>query len=197
MQGWNVLVAVLAAYALGCISTAYYTVRVLKGQDIRTLGSGNAGGRNAGRVLGRGGFAAVAVLDALKGLAAVLLARWLAVPEWGMVAVLLAVVAGHIWPVQLGFRGGKGIATTIGALLAYELAIPFMLAGIVLVFYVVLRSITLGLMASLVVLPVVVWALGWPPDVITMLGLLAMVLIYANRSNIRARLPLRTRRNLQ
>ncbi len=197
MPGLSILAATFAAYALGCISSAYYIVRVVKGQDIRTLGSGNAGGRNAGRVLGRAGFVAVTIFDALKGLAAVVLARWLGVAGWGLVPVLFAVVAGHIWPVQLGFRGGKGIATTIGALLAYELAIPFMLAGIVLVFYVVLRSITLGLMASLVVLPVVVWALGWPPDVITMLGLLAMVLIYANRSNIRARLPLRTRRNLQ
>ncbi len=193
MQGWNVLVATLAAYALGCISTAYYIVRVLKGQDIRTLGSGNAGGRNAGRVLGRGGFAAVAVLDAVKGLAAVLLARWLAVPEWGMVAVLLAVVAGHIWPVQLGFRGGKGIATTLGALLTYNWPVPFMLVGIMLLLYALLRSITLALMAAFALLPLLLLALGWPLPAVAACAALAVIVIYANRSNIRARLPGRAR----
>ena len=193
MPGWNVLAAVLAAYALGCISTAYYIVRVLKGQDIRALGSGNAGGRNAGRVLGRGGFAAVVVLDALKGLAAVLLARWLGVPEWGMPAVLLAVVAGHIWPVQLGFRGGKGIATTIGALLTYSWPIPFVLAGAMLLLYLPLRSITLALMAAFALLPVLLLALGWPPAAVAACAALAVLVIYANRSNIRARLPARKR----
>src|SRR5947207_7623420 len=104
MAVWQDLVAITVAYLLGCIATAYYLVRLRTGQDIRQLGSGNVGGRNAGRVLGRPGFAIVAVGDALKGLLAVLLARYLGVSGWALAAVLAAVLAGHIWPAQLGFK---------------------------------------------------------------------------------------------
>ena len=70
MAVWQDLVAIVVAYLIGCIATAYYIVRLRTGQAIRQLGSGNVGGRNAGRVLGRAGFAIVAVGDALKGLLA-------------------------------------------------------------------------------------------------------------------------------
>jgi glycerol-3-phosphate acyltransferase PlsY len=186
---WQPLAAALAAYLLGCFSAAYYLVRLAKGQDIRELGSGTAGGRNAGRVLGRPGFVAVVLLDGLKGLLAVLLARWLGVQGWWLVPALLAVVAGHIWPAQLGFHGGKGIATTIGALLAYNYLSVAALAALFLAGYALTRSATLGLMLAFVLLPLALLALGQPPDVVVALALLAALVIYANRSNIRARLP--------
>jgi glycerol-3-phosphate acyltransferase PlsY len=130
---WQTLVATLAAYVLGCFTSAYYLVRFVKGQDIRQLGTGTVGGRNAGRVLGKAGFVAVGVLDALKGLLAVLLARYLGLMGWWLLPVLFAVVAGHIWPAQLGFRGGKGVATMIGALLASNYFIPLVLLVLFLV----------------------------------------------------------------
>lgn len=188
MPGWQVLVAIIAAYALGCLTSAYYLVRIVKGQDIRQLGSGNVGGRNAGRVLGRPGFAAVAVLDALKGLLAILLAGWLGVSGWGLVPVALAAVAGHIWPAQLGFRGGKGIATMIGALLAYSYLIPLIMLGLVLALYAILRSLTLGAMLAFALMPAVLLALGQPPAAAATMAALAAVVIYANRENIRVRL---------
>src|SRR5436190_20716417 len=98
MAGWQDLVAILVAYLLGCIATAYYIVQLRTGQDIRQMGSGNVGGRNAGRVLGRAGFAIVAIGDALKGLLAVLIARYLGVGEWIGALVMLAVLAGQFWP---------------------------------------------------------------------------------------------------
>lgn len=188
VPGWQVLAATVAAYALGCITTAYYLVRLLKGRDIRTLGSGTVGGRNAGRVLGPAGFAAVAVLDALKGLLAVLLARYLGLDGWWLLPVLLAVVAGHIWPAQLGFRGGKGIATMIGALLAYSYLIPLIMLGLVLALYAILRSLTLGAMLAFALMPAVLLALGQPPAAAATMAALAAVVIYANRENIRVRL---------
>ncbi len=188
VPGWQILVATLAAYALGCIASAYYLVRVVKGQDIRTLGSGNVGGRNAGRVLGRAGFAAVAVLDALKGLLAVMLARYLGVGGWGLLPVMLAAVAGHIWPAQLGFRGGKGIATMVGALLAYNYVIPLLLAGMVLALLALLRSFTLAGMLAIGLLPLLALALGYPADTVVALALLAALAIYAHRHNLLARL---------
>jgi acyl phosphate:glycerol-3-phosphate acyltransferase len=111
----------LLAYALGCISFAALAGR-LKGVDVRKHGSGNPGATNVGRLLGRGWGRTVLALDMLKGLLPV---AFLAVPpsaldSGGHVPVALAVVVGHVWPVTSGFRGGKGVATFVGAALALE-----------------------------------------------------------------------------
>jgi glycerol-3-phosphate acyltransferase PlsY len=111
----------LIAYAVGCISFAVLAGR-LKGVDVREHGSGNPGATNVGRVLGPAWGRAVLLLDILKGLLPTLL---LSVPpsRWdgtGHVAIALAVVVGHVAPITSGFRGGKGVATMIGALLALE-----------------------------------------------------------------------------
>ena len=105
-----------AAYGLGCANAAYYLVRARTGLDIRAHGSGNAGARNAGRLLGPGGFALAFTLDAGKGVLAVLLAATLGHAALTAALSGLAAVAGHLWPVQLGGRGGKGLATSVGAL---------------------------------------------------------------------------------
>ena len=117
-----------AAYALGCFNTGYYLVRWKTGHDLRTLGSGNAGARNTSRVLGPVGFGLTLLGDMLKGASAVLGARLLGWPPAACILVLVAITAGHNWPVQLGFRGGKGLATSFGALLVFD---PF-LAGLML-----------------------------------------------------------------
>jgi glycerol-3-phosphate acyltransferase PlsY len=115
------LATVVFAYVLGCLNAAYYWVRWRDGRDIRALGSGNAGARNAGRILGRAAFALVFVLDAAKGLLAVL-AAWAWAPE---VAPLCAVAAtlGHVFPAQLGWHGGRGVASAIGALAMLDIAV--------------------------------------------------------------------------
>jgi glycerol-3-phosphate acyltransferase PlsY len=118
----------LAAYAVGCLNGAYYLVRFRTRQDLRALGSGNAGARNAGRVLGRSGFIAAFIVDAAKGALVVLGARALGASDAVVAWSICAVVAGHVWPVQLRFRGGKGAATAIGFLLVYDV---FLLASIV------------------------------------------------------------------
>ena len=119
MEPANCLV-LLTAYVLGCLNAGYYWVRYRASIDIRDLGSGNAGARNVGRLLGTSGFATVFIFDALKGVVAVMLgihfgSAW-PIPELSA----LAVVLGHVFPIQLGFRGGKGIATALGALLAMQ-----------------------------------------------------------------------------
>lgn len=110
----TLLATTVLAYALGCLNTGYYLVRLSTGDDLRSRGSGTAGATNTGRVLGRGGFVAAMAGDVLKGVAAVALARWL-VPGPGPALAAVAVVGGHIYPAQLGLRGGKGLATTFGA----------------------------------------------------------------------------------
>jgi len=99
---------VLAAYLIGGISTGYLLVRMLRGIDLRTVGSGSLGARNVGRILGRKGFYFTLVMDILKGALVVWLARELEFPPTVLGAVVVAVIAGHIWPLWLHFHGGKG-----------------------------------------------------------------------------------------
>jgi len=183
---WRDLVAIIVAYLLGCIATAYYLVRLRTGQDIRQLGSGNVGGRNAGRVLGKAGFVLVAVGDALKGLLAVLFARYLGVGGWSMLLVILAVVAGHIWPAQLGFKGGKGAATLMGALIGYNIVIALLIAGIFVLLFVFLRSFTLAGMLALGLTPFALLILGQPRMDAISVAAPVLLVIYAHRANLRA-----------
>ena len=112
--------SVLGAYLLGCFAIGYYLVRARTGKDIREIESGSTGARNVGRVLGKPGFVLTAFGDFGKGVLAVWSAR-----EWTnnnhlAALAMLAVVAGHLWPAQLRFRGGKGVATSFGALLVFD-----------------------------------------------------------------------------
>ena len=111
----------LIAYAIGCVSFADIVGR-LKGVDVRRHGSGNPGATNVGRLLGPAWGRVVLVLDIVKGYAPTML---LAVPPWrwdagGHVSIALAVVVGHVAPISSRFRGGKGVATMIGAFLALD-----------------------------------------------------------------------------
>ena len=108
------------SYAIGCVNAAYYLLRLRSGADIRVLGSGNAGARNAGRLLGRPTFFLVLLFDAARGVLAVWGAYQLGLGDGGAIAAALAVTAGHVWPVQLGFRGGKGVSVAAGALLVLD-----------------------------------------------------------------------------
>ena len=192
MAVWQDLVAIVVAYLLGCIATAYYMVRLRTRQDIRQLGSGNVGGRNAGRVLGRFGFVTVAVVDALKGLLAVLFARYLGVDEWAMLLVILAVLAGHIWPAQLSFKGGKGAATFIGALAGYNGMIALLTVGVFVLLFVLLRSFTLAGLLALVLAPFEMLLLGLPQVAIVVVAVPVLLVIFAHRENLRAKLQGRT-----
>lgn len=117
---WVVSVLVVCAYLVGSLSPGWWLVRHNAGVDLRDEGSGATGATNAARILGRKAYAYVLALDALKGILAVWGVRALA-PNcpWTCLAGP-AVVAGHIWPLYLGFRGGKGAATYMGVCLAWS-----------------------------------------------------------------------------
>ncbi len=110
----------LASYALGCFTTGYYLVRFSSGRDIRQLGSGSAGARNVGRHAGVLGFGIVLIVDLGKGALSVWGADHFTGSDSLKVVAMVAVVCGHIWPVQLGFHGGKGMASAGGALLVFD-----------------------------------------------------------------------------
>jgi glycerol-3-phosphate acyltransferase PlsY len=176
-------VVIIISYALGCFSTAYYLVRWRTGQDIRTLGSGTAGARNAGRVLGKGGFALTFLGDAGKGALAVGLARWLDLPAYGMVAAFIAVVAGHLWPIQLGGKGGKGASTAVGVGLVIDPVLGLATLSIALVFLLLTRSFTRAGMIAMALAPVVAWLLRLGPLVVGGVLVVALLLLFAHRQD--------------
>ena len=180
----EVVWAGLMAYVLGCFATGYYLVLAVRRKDIRTLASGNIGARNVGRVLGKTGFVINTAGDALKGMLAIWAAgKFFHDPRIASFA-LLAVVAGHIWPAQLRFHGGKGVATSLGALAVYDwrLLIAF---GVVFVFGLALarRTVLPGLF-GFVCLPATDYWLHQDGLRMAVLITLALVILLAHRKNL-------------
>lgn len=174
----------VSAYAIGAVSAAFYVVRALRGRDIRDLHSGNAGATNAGRVLGGWGFALVFALDCLKGVAAVWLPRLVDAPLDVRGVAAFAVVAGHIWPPQLKFRGGKGIATAMGAVPAAMpwLALHLLIAALATLL-VTRRTHWAGLAAVAVLVPFA-RALGVPSGLLLAFVAMAAIILWAHRREL-------------
>ncbi len=186
MTSWSdATIALVGAYALGCLTTGYYLVRAVKGVDIRAEGSGAVGARNVSRVLGKSGFVVTTLGDACKGALAVWAAHRFFHDEYITALALLAVTAGHIWPVQLRFRGGKGIATSLGALCIYD----WRLAAAYLVLFAtgvaLARKTVLPGLAAFVGLPAAALWLNHNWFQISALILLAALIVYAHRANLR------------
>lgn len=179
-----VLGVAAGSYVLGCFSTGYYLVRKRTGQDIRELGSGSTGARNAGRVLGRGGFLLTMAGDLAKGGLAV----WLALAWTGndRVALLawLAVVAGHIWPAQLGLRGGKGVSTSLMGLLVYDWRLALIYCLVFGAGLAALRRPVAASLAAFALLPWACWWLGGEPAQIWGISVLAAMVILAHHRNV-------------
>jgi glycerol-3-phosphate acyltransferase PlsY len=176
----------LGAYLLGCLTTGYYLVRARTGQDIRELGSGNVGARNVGRVLGWMGFLVTVLGDCAKGALAVGGVQYFTNDERLVTLALIAVVVGHLWPAQLRFRGGKGVATSLGALVVYDphLALALMVAFAIA--FVLLRRTVLSALFAFVCLPMVCPWLGPEPFRVRAIGvsILAGLILVAHRRNL-------------
>ena len=177
---------VVVAYLLGSISFAVLIVRLTTGTDIRAEGSGNAGATNVLRSYGRKLAILVALLDVGKGAAAVLLMRLVtADPLWGAAAGLAAVL-GHVFPVFYGFRGGKGVATAVGAFLVLA---PLALLSCLAVFVLVValtRYVSLGSVISMVLLPPVAGLLFHASrPVVVAASLTALVVVLKHLGNLK------------
>lgn len=151
----NAVIAVIISYLLGSVSFSIVIARLVKGIDIRQHGSGNAGATNTLRVLGKGPGIAVFALDIAKGIAAVLIGYALGGDHEGWTPVLcgFAAIVGHNWPVWFRFKGGKGIATTVGvvATLAF---VPALIAGVIAIIIIaVTRYVSVGSLVFAAMLP--------------------------------------------
>jgi glycerol-3-phosphate acyltransferase PlsY len=175
---------VLEAYLLGCFATGYYLVRARTGQDIRKMESGAVGARNVGRVLGGMGFVVTLLGDFGKGVLAVWIAReWTGDNHLALLA-LLAVVLGHIWPVQLRFQGGKGVATSLGALLVFDYRIALMFPVLFLPAFAFMRKSLLPAMFAFACLPMAAWFFECGNSTVAMLAILAAMILFAHRKNL-------------
>lgn len=182
---WNQSLCLsLAAYVLGCVTGGYYLTRLRTGKDLREIGSGSVGARNASRVLGKSGFLLTALFDFAKGAAAISLARHFTLDERVVAAAGIAVVAGHVWPVQLRFRGGKGMATLLGALLAFDPKLAAVFAGIFACLWALSQKTILPGLVALVCVPLAGKFLDRPlPEIVSLSAQVAIVL-FAHRKNI-------------
>ena len=155
------LAGVLAgSYFLGCFVAAYYITRLRHGVDIRKLGSGNAGATNVGRLYGPVEMGVTLVVDALKGVIAVAAALYFVGPDWTAVLALAAAIIGHIWPVQLQFHGGKGVATALGGFLTLNPLATVALIGAGLIVYVVTRRYYRSGLVAIGLAAPILWLFG-------------------------------------
>ena len=176
---------IVASYLVGCVSAGYYLVKICRGTDVREHGSGNVGARNVGRLLGPAGFAVTFLVDMAKGMGAVWLARRFGLDLNGTMLAALAAVAGHIWPVQLRLRGGKGVCTSLGALLMLDYRLVLIGLCVLIPLKVLTHQSVLSGMVVFALLPLIAFLLGHPLGVVSGLGVLAVVVVTAHRANLR------------
>jgi glycerol-3-phosphate acyltransferase PlsY len=185
----NFVIAAIIAYLLGSIPFGLLLTRAAGMGDIRKIGSGNIGATNVLRTGNKPLAAATLVLDALKGTAAVLIARYF----WGEDAALIAGVfafLGHCFPVWLGFKGGKGVAVMIGVLLGlcWPVGVIFCLVWLVIAF--AQKYSSLSALTAAVTAPIFAYVAGlmdWTangPALAAVAAVLALILIYKHRTNI-------------
>jgi acyl phosphate:glycerol-3-phosphate acyltransferase len=173
-----------AAYFIGCFTTGYYLVRARTGKDIRETGSGSAGARNVGRVLGKSGFWLTVVGDFFKGVLAVCLARQMANDDFCTAVAVTAVVAGHLWPAQLKFHGGKGVTTSLGALLAFDYRLAFTFAAVFVAIFIFARKMLLPAMFAFVCLPAACWFFTRNDLTTCAMTALSAAILFAHRKNL-------------
>lgn len=188
----NYCLGIVLAYLFGAVPTAYIFGRLIKKIDIRQHGSGNVGATNAFRILGKGPGTCVLVIDVFKGViatAGVSSLLHLNEPYWQVILGLVA-VCGHNWTVFLNFKGGKGIATSLGVLIGLTIAIESIriVVGLTflawLVIFLASGYVSLASIVASVVFPVITLVYPQPFAVIIMAVVLCVFVVLRHRSNI-------------
>jgi len=199
-----IIIGIIISYLIGSFPTAYLFGRLLKGIDIRKFGSGNVGATNAWRVLGKSAGITVLALDILKGFVTVsVLAKFIALKtgyalkidsvavELLLITMGLFCILGHSWTVFLNFKGGKGIATTLGVLLALALRIAgfkLVLAATLLawiVIFAVTRIVSLASILAAIFLPLFTVFFNQSKILIITTLILSLLTIFRHKANIK------------
>lgn len=186
------MIACLAgAYLLGSIPTSVWIGRYFFGIDVRTQGSGNAGATNTFRTLGKKAGIAVFIIDIAKGVLPVLWVRLVdfgyMIPDYLPVAMAFTAAIGHIYPVYVGFKGGKGVATLTGAVFALDYRVGLICIAAFIVTFLIRRMVSLSSLAAAAIFPIAYFSIHQPYNFIEslLIALLPVLLFYTHRSNIR------------
>lgn len=199
---WQVLVIALVSYLIGSINPAIILSKALNKEDIRTQGSGNAGTTNTLRTMGKWQACVVLLVDVLKAVIAILLANWVStigdysveefilLHDYAIMAAGFGVVLGHNFPLYYGFKGGKGVATSLGVLLAVEWKIGLICLVFALVIILASKMVSLGSITAAILYPILVLlmpgtAFNYKFLYLIFAVLLACLLIFRHRANIK------------
>ena len=172
------------AYLTGSVSSAIIVCRLMGLADPRANGSGNPGATNVMRLGGKKAAAITLFGDALKGLLPVLLAKALSVESLVLSLVVFAAFLGHLYPVFFGFKGGKGVATSLGV----ALGVSWLLGVVVLVTWLVVYKISkissLSALVAATLTPLYVWLIESDSNLLMTFSLISLVLLWRHKSNI-------------
>jgi len=183
---WAAALLVVAGYLLGSLSFALLLVRWRTGTDIRTEGSGNAGATNVLRAHGKALGLAVALLDVAKGSAAVLLVRLVTADPRYAAAAGFAAILGHVFPLYSGFRGGKGVATAVGAFLVLAPLATLACLAVFVALVAATRYVSLGSVVAMVLLPPAAGLLSHAPlPVVVAAAAKAVLVVFKHLENLK------------
>ncbi len=187
----NIITGLVVSYLIGSIPTAFLFGKFFKGIDIRTVGSGNVGATNALRVLGKPIGIMVLLIDILKGFIPVyFLSNEFSILEWYKVVVGLACVCGHSLSIFLKFKGGKGVATSLGVLTALGISVAVIRSSLLVSFliwvlvYVLTKYISLSSVVSAISVPISLIILKASNSIIILISILSLLVIFRHKSNI-------------
>lgn len=178
------IIFIVLSYGFGCFNTGYYYVRLFHNQDIREIGTNVTGAYNVSRFSGKKGFIITFLGDSMKGALVVLLCRMMDLTEIVTLSCILTVILGHIYPIQLRFKGGKGLSTALGAFLAFHPLIVFSWLITFLIFLPLIRRYTISCLFALMLIPLWLFIADFPILNIVFFILYALLILSACRSNL-------------
>jgi glycerol-3-phosphate acyltransferase PlsY len=177
------LLLIVLAYLLGSVPTGYLLGR-MAGIDVRQAGSGNVGATNVARVVGKSQGVLTLAADAAKGFIPMILAVQLGFSSLATALVAAAVFLGHLYPVFLRFKGGKGVATALGVFLGLAPAAALVLIVIFTTVVLSTRIVSLGSIVTAAAAPLALWWFAYAPILVAMSAFLSLMIILRHRTNI-------------
>lgn len=178
------ILSCIAGYLLGSANSSIIVGRFY-GTDVRKHGSGNAGTTNTLRTLGKKAALFVLLGDILKGILAFLAGYYITGSTLGGMVGGTAAILGHVWPAYFGFKGGKGVLTSLAVLLMINWSIALVLLGVFIIIVLLTRYVSLGSLVGAALFPILSLVLGKDIETIVFSALIAALIIFMHRTNIR------------